>query len=152
MDVVQLLERQFIDYMKSLYMEHYLDDQFTQLQKLADESNPDFVYEVVTLFFQDSEKLIDNLTKALNLQVIDFNQVANHAHQFKGSSSSIGAHRVKNQCVKFRAYCEERNHDGCLTVLQDLQQEYIVLKKKFEILFQLEQDIVKNGGTIPTMD
>ncbi|XP_010684730.1 histidine-containing phosphotransfer protein 1 isoform X5 [Beta vulgaris subsp. vulgaris] len=128
MDVVQLLERQFIDYMKSLYMEHYLDDQFTQLQKLADESNPDFVYEVVTLFFQDSEKLIDNLTKALNLQVIDFNQVANHAHQFKGSSSR------------------------CLTVLQDLQQEYIVLKKKFEILFQLEQDIVKNGGTIPTMD
>ncbi|XP_048500271.1 histidine-containing phosphotransfer protein 1 isoform X2 [Beta vulgaris subsp. vulgaris] len=128
MDVVQLLQRQFIDYMKSLYMEHYLDDQFTQLQKLADESSPDFVYEVVTLFFQDSEKLIDNLTKSLNQQVVDFNQVANHAHQFKGSSSR------------------------CLTVLQDLQQEYIVLKKKFEILFQLEQDIVKNGGTIPTMD
>lgn len=42
-----------------------MDDQFTQLQKLADESNPDFVFEVVTLFFQDSEKLIDNLTKAL---------------------------------------------------------------------------------------
>ncbi|XP_019106426.1 histidine-containing phosphotransfer protein 1 isoform X2 [Beta vulgaris subsp. vulgaris] len=125
MDVVQLLERQFIDYMKSLYMEHYLDDQFTQLQKLADESNPDFVYEVVTLFFQDSEKLIDNLTKALNLQVIDFNQVANHAHQFKGSSSSIGAHRVKNQCVKFRAYCEERNHDGSM-ICEAVNQCYLI--------------------------
>ncbi|XP_048504072.1 histidine-containing phosphotransfer protein 1 isoform X6 [Beta vulgaris subsp. vulgaris] len=102
MDVVQLLERQFIDYMKSLYMEHYLDDQFTQLQKLADESNPDFVYEVVTLFFQDSEKLIDNLTKAL-----------------------IGAHRVKNQCVKFRAYCEERNHDGSM-ICEAVNQCYLI--------------------------
>uniref|UniRef100_A0A803MSN4 Uncharacterized protein n=1 Tax=Chenopodium quinoa TaxID=63459 RepID=A0A803MSN4_CHEQI len=40
----------------------------------------------------------------------------------------------------------------CLACLQELQQEYVVLKKKFEILFQLEQEIVKNGGTVPTMD
>ncbi|KNA07756.1 hypothetical protein SOVF_169040 [Spinacia oleracea] len=39
MDVVQMLQRQFIDYMKSLYMERYLDDQFNQLQKLADETS-----------------------------------------------------------------------------------------------------------------
>ncbi|XP_021843395.1 histidine-containing phosphotransfer protein 1-like [Spinacia oleracea] len=152
MDVVQMLQRQFIDYMNSLYSEYYLDDQFNQLQKLADESSPDFVIEVVTLFFQDSEKLLENLSKALEQPVVDFNQVANHAHQFKGSSSSIGAHRVKNQCVKFRAYCEEKNREGCLACLQELQQEYIVLKKKFEILFQLEQDIVQKGGIVPTKD
>ncbi|KAL2896217.1 Histidine-containing phosphotransfer protein 1 [Bienertia sinuspersici] len=152
MDIVQLRQRHYIDFMKSMHIENYLDDQFTQLQKLADESSPDFVYEVVTLFFQDSEKLIDNLSKALEQPVVDFSQVANHAHQFKGSSSSIGAHRVKNQCVKFRAYCEENNLEGCLNCLQELQQEYIVLKSKFEYLFELEQEILKNGGTIPTMD
>ncbi|CAO2839677.1 unnamed protein product [Amaranthus hypochondriacus] len=152
MDVVPLLQRQFIEHMNSLYVEQYVDDQFTQLQKLADESNPDFVFEVVTLFFQDSEKLIDNLTKALEQPVVDFNQVANHAHQFKGSSSSIGANRVKNQCVKFRAYCEEQNREGCVACLQDLQQEYFVLKKKFECLFKIEQDIVNNGGTVPSWE
>ncbi|XP_056692223.1 uncharacterized protein [Spinacia oleracea] len=66
----------------------YLDDQFNQLQKLADESCPDFVIEVVTLFVQESKKLLDNLRKAFEHPVVDFNQVANHAHQFKGSSSS----------------------------------------------------------------
>ncbi|KAL9235825.1 hypothetical protein vseg_010559 [Gypsophila vaccaria] len=152
MEVVQMLQRQFIDYMTSLYREGYLDDQFTQLQKLADESSPDFVYEVVTLFFQDSEKLILNLSIALEQPVVEFNQVSNHAHQFKGSSSSIGANKVKNVCVMFRGYCEEKNRDACLTCLQNLRQEYIALKKKFEYLFKLEQEIVNNGGTIPTMD
>uniref|UniRef100_A0A803MWV4 Histidine-containing phosphotransfer protein n=1 Tax=Chenopodium quinoa TaxID=63459 RepID=A0A803MWV4_CHEQI len=118
MDVVQLLQRQFIDYMKSLYREHYLDDQFNQLQKLADE-----------ITHWNINKLVASSIRNL-----------------------IGAHRVKNQCVKFRAFCEEKNRDGCLACLQELQQEYVVLKKKFEILFQLEQEIVKNGGTVPTMD
>lgn len=42
-----------------------MDGQFLQLQQLQDESNPDFVVEVVSLFFQDSEKLLNDLTLAL---------------------------------------------------------------------------------------
>jgi histidine-containing phosphotransfer protein len=43
----------------------FLDDQFNQLQQLQDESNPDFVVELATLFFEDSEKLINELAKDL---------------------------------------------------------------------------------------
>lgn len=42
-----------------------LDGQFLQLQQLQDESNPDFVVEVVSLFFEDSERLLNDLTRAL---------------------------------------------------------------------------------------
>jgi histidine-containing phosphotransfer protein len=42
-----------------------LDDQFSQLQMLQDESTPDFMEEVVTLFFDDSVKLLENLTESL---------------------------------------------------------------------------------------
>jgi histidine-containing phosphotransfer peotein len=42
-----------------------LDAQFSQLQQLQDENNPDFVVEVVSLFFEDSEKLLNDVTRAL---------------------------------------------------------------------------------------
>lgn len=42
-----------------------LDGQFSQLQLLQDESNPDFVFEVVSLFFEDSQRLLNDLTLAL---------------------------------------------------------------------------------------
>lgn len=47
------------------YVKGFLNEQFNQLQQLQDESNPDFVVEVVSLFFEDSERLLNELAKAL---------------------------------------------------------------------------------------
>nr|XP_017232886.1 PREDICTED: histidine-containing phosphotransfer protein 1-like isoform X2 [Daucus carota subsp. sativus] len=91
MDIVNQLQRQYVDFLSSLYREGLLDDQFLQIQKLQDERNPDFVNEVVTLFFEDSEKLLHNLAIALDQQHVDYQKVDACVHQFKGSSSSIGA-------------------------------------------------------------
>ncbi|XP_057508185.1 histidine-containing phosphotransfer protein 1-like isoform X4 [Actinidia eriantha] len=149
MDVISQLQRQFVDYSTSLYREGFLDDQFIQLQKLQDESNPDFVFEVVSLFFEDSEKLLNNLATALQQQIVDYKQVDAHVHQFKGSSSSIGAQRVKNVCVAFKNFCEEKNLEGCVRCLQQLKHEYNYVKSKLETLFTLEQQILAAGGSIP---
>lgn len=127
-----------------------MDDQFVQLQKLQDENSPDFVAEVVTLFFQDSEKILTNLTNALQQQVVDFPQVDAHVHQFKGSSSSIGASRVKKACAAFREICEEKNFEGCLNNLHHLKHEYYQVKNKLETLFRLEQQIIAAGGKLPS--
>ncbi|XP_035835365.1 histidine-containing phosphotransfer protein 5 isoform X2 [Helianthus annuus] len=128
MDAVSQLQRQFVEHATSLYREGYLDDQFTQLLKLQDESNPDFVVEVVSLFFEDSEKLLNNLATAL-----------------------IGAQRVKNVCVVFRNYCDEKNLDGCLVCLEQAKNEYLLVRNKLEALFNLEQQILQAGGSVPMM-
>ncbi|CAN1149858.1 Histidine-containing phosphotransfer protein 1, partial [Linum perenne] len=128
----------------------FLDSQFAQLQLLQDESNPDFVVEVVSLFFEDSDRLLDDLTKALDPQQgVDFKKVDAHVHQLKGSSSSIGAQRVKNACVAFRSFCDEQNIEGSLRCLQQVKQEYYLVKNKLENLIRLEQQIVAAGGSIP---
>ncbi|XVE62935.1 hypothetical protein DITRI_Ditri06bG0159300 [Diplodiscus trichospermus] len=148
MDLVQL-QRQLVEYRTSLYHEGFLDEQFTQLQELQDENNPDFVVEVVSLFFEDSERLLNELTKALEQQNIDFKKVDAHVHQLKGSSSSIGAQRVQRICIAFRNYCEEQNVQGCLKCLQQVKNEYSLVKTKLEFMFQLEQQILTAGGSIP---
>ncbi|KAH1102607.1 hypothetical protein GLYMA_13G212800v4 [Glycine max] len=165
MDVGQM-QRQWIDYTKSLFLEvtpqhthnlsiilynhGFLDGQFLQLQQLQDENNPDFVVEVVSLFFEDSERLLKDLTFALDQNGVDFKKVDAHVHQLKGSSSSIGAQRVKNACIAFRNFCEEQNTDACLRCLQQVKQEYCIVKNKLETMFRLEQQIVAAGGSIPT--
>ncbi|KAK7332235.1 hypothetical protein VNO80_28984 [Phaseolus coccineus] len=149
MDVGQM-QRQWIDYTKPLFFEGFLDGQFLQLQQLQDENNPDFVVEVVSLFFEDSERLLKDLTFALDQNVVDFKKVDAHVHQLKGSSSSIGAQRVKNACIAFRNFCEEQNTDACLRCLQQVKQEYCLVKNKLETLFRIEQQIVAAGGSIPT--
>ncbi|GMI79264.1 histidine-containing phosphotransmitter 1 [Hibiscus trionum] len=148
MDLVKL-QRQWVDYRASLYKEGFLDEQFTQLQELQDENNPDFVVEVVSLFFEDSERLLNELTTALEQQSIDFKRVDAHVHQLKGSSSSIGAQRVQTSCIAFRNYCEEQNVEGCLTCLQQVRLEYSLVKTKLEYMFQLEQQILSAGGSSP---
>ncbi|KAL1802352.1 hypothetical protein ACET3Z_030999 [Daucus carota] len=149
MAAVIQLQRQLLDYTTSLYNEAYLDGQFTQLQQLQDESNPDFVVEVVSLFFEDSQRLLDDLTATLNQQVVDFKRVDAHVHQLKGSSSSIGAQRVQRACIIFRNYCEQQNTEGCLKCLQQVKNEYYLVKNKLETLFKLEQQLVAAGGSIP---
>ncbi|PON72929.1 Histidine phosphotransferase [Parasponia andersonii] len=140
--LVDQLKKQLEAFTASLFSEGFLDDQFTQLQQLQDESNPDFVVEVVSLFFEDSERLLNELAKALDQQNADFTKVDAHVHQLKGSSSSIGAQGVQRACIAFRNCCEEKNIEGCLKCLQLVKQEYTLVKNKLQTMFKLEQQLL----------
>lgn len=61
--------------------------------------------------------------------------------QLKGSTSSIGASRVKNECTQFREYCGEENLDGCQRSFQKVKREHAILKQKLEAYFQLLRQI-----------
>ncbi|KAK7284311.1 hypothetical protein RJT34_19056 [Clitoria ternatea] len=147
---VSQIQRQLVEYISSLFEEGFLDDQFNQLQQLQDESNPEFVVEVVTLFFEDAERLLNELAKALGQENIDFKRVDALVHQLKGSSSSIGAQRVQKVCIAFRNNCEEKNVEGCLKSLQEIKHEYSLVKSKFENLFKMEQQLFAAGASLQT--
>lgn len=81
-----------------LGQEGLLDDQFAQLMQLQDEQNPNFVAEVVELYFVDSEQKLIKLEAKLAEPVVDFNDVDQLVHQFKGSSASFGAQTIAAIC------------------------------------------------------
>ncbi|XP_056174222.1 histidine-containing phosphotransfer protein 1-like [Syzygium oleosum] len=152
MDVgLMQMQGRLTDYMNSLFKEGILDSQYLELHELQDESNPGFVVEVVSLFLTDSEKLLDDLSRDLTQQNVDFKRAHAQAHKMKGSSCSIGAPRVKNACIVFQNFCQEKNIRGCLRCLQQMKQEFVLVKSKLEALFELEQQVVAAGGSLPKM-
>ena len=46
-------------------LQGYLDEQFIQLEELQDDDSPKFVEETVTMFFNDSTRLLQNIEQAL---------------------------------------------------------------------------------------
>ncbi|CAK9328337.1 unnamed protein product [Citrullus colocynthis] len=149
MEGVIHLQRKLLDYTVSLFKEGYLNDQFKELQSLQDESNPDFVVEVVSIFFEDSQRLINELANALDLKCIDFKKVDAYVHQLKGSSSSIGANKMQMACIAFRSNCQEMNIEGCLQCLQHVKEEFALVKNKLETLFKLEQQLLDGHASNP---
>lgn len=149
--VDELLD-QHQELLDGMLSEGYLDDQFSQLQMLQDESSPDFVEEVVTLFFDDTEKLLENLTESLKTDPVDFKVVDGHVHQFKGSSSSIGAQRVKNVCVAFRHCCDAEDKKGCVDHLAKVKEEFNDVRSKLRKMLELEKRIMAAGGVLPFVE
>nr|AAS90601.1 histidine-containing phosphotransfer protein [Oryza sativa Japonica Group] len=118
-----------------------LDDQFQQLQMLQDSTAPDFVSEVVTLFCDDGERIICELSRQLEKPNVDFDRVDSYVHRLKGSSASVGAQKVKNTCIQFREFCQQKSRDGCLKTLDLVRTEFYDLRNKFQAMLQLEQQI-----------
>ncbi|XP_039008088.1 histidine-containing phosphotransfer protein 4-like [Hibiscus syriacus] len=131
------LQHQVACMRRSLFDQGYLDEQFIQLEELQDDANPNFVQEIATLFFTDSARLIQNIEQSLNSWPINFNKLDDYMHQFKGSTSSIGAKKVINECAVFSEYCSGGNAEGCIRSLQQIKQEHAILRKKLDIYFQM---------------
>ncbi|XP_068312415.1 histidine-containing phosphotransfer protein 4-like [Pyrus communis] len=121
-------------------LQHYLDQQqFIQLEELQDDANPNFVEEIVTLFYKDSARLFQKIEQALYSRPIDFAKLDDYVHQFNGSSSSIGAIKVKNECSQFKEFCLAANADGCFRALERVKQEHQTLRIHLENYFQLRR-------------
>uniref|UniRef100_A0A7N0UZF9 Histidine-containing phosphotransfer protein n=1 Tax=Kalanchoe fedtschenkoi TaxID=63787 RepID=A0A7N0UZF9_KALFE len=131
------MHRQISAMRQSFFDQGYLDEQFIQLEELQDDVNPNFVEEVVTLYYRDSSRLLQTIEQALERGTYDFHKLDSCMHQFMGSSSSIGAKKVKSECGFFMEYCRAGNREGCVRSFQQLKREYAVLKKKLETYFQL---------------
>ncbi|KAK1380174.1 Histidine-containing phosphotransfer protein [Heracleum sosnowskyi] len=150
MEVIQL-QRRYIDYATSLLNEGHFNDVFAQLLRLQDASNPEFVAEVVSIYFEQSERILNDLSEIMDQQPIDFQKADAYIHKLKGSSSSIGAERIRSACIGFRGSYEEQNIEACMRSVVQIKQEYSTVKEKLQNLLRLEQQIVEAGGAVPVL-
>jgi histidine-containing phosphotransfer peotein len=119
--------------------EGVLDDQFLQLLQLQDESNPDFVSEVVELYFEDSSSKIEQLRARLADEEVDFNIIDQIVHQFKGSSASFGAQAMATICVHLREAGHANNAVACRELTSQLADSFAGLKARLDQFLLLEE-------------
>ncbi|KAF3625982.1 Histidine-containing phosphotransfer protein 1 [Capsicum annuum] len=128
------LRRQVANLRQSLFDQGYVDEQFIELEELQDDATPNFVEEVVTLFCKDSARLIHIIDQTLENHPVDFAKLDNYMHQFKGSSSSIGAKKVKTKCTQFMEYCRAENVEGQRSRRQSMGRSIVRLFDRFMLL------------------
>lgn len=128
-----------------------LDDQFVQLMQLEDESNPDFVSEVVHLYFEDSGSKLAKLDARLSdPSPADFNEVDAVVHQFKGSSASFGAAAMAALCVSLRDAAAARDAGACRALVSQLRESYAALRERLGAFSRLEatkKQLLRGGGS-----
>lgn len=100
MAAIESLNQQLDSLLNQLQREGLLDDQFTQLLQLQDDSNPNFIDEVTSLYFEDSAGKLDKLRAKLSVDAPDYGELDQIVHQLKGSSASFGASAVAQHCVQ----------------------------------------------------
>ncbi|BAF25875.1 histidine-containing phosphotransfer protein 2 [Oryza sativa Japonica Group] len=136
------LRDQLTALLSSMFSQGLVDEQFQQLQMLQDEGGtPGFVSEVVTLFCDDADRIINEIATLLEQPVVNFDKVDAYVHQLKGSSASVGAQKVKFTCMQFRQFCQDKSRDGCLMALAVVRNDFYDLRNKFQTMLQLEQQI-----------
>ena len=67
------------------------------------------------LYFEDSASKIEKLAARLSEPLVDFNEMDQIVHQFKGSSASFGARAMAAVCVQLRDACHQQNQVRDLT-------------------------------------
>ncbi|XP_051148021.1 histidine-containing phosphotransfer protein 4-like [Andrographis paniculata] len=135
------MQRQLATMKQSFFNQGYLDEQFVQLEELQDDSNPNFVEEVVASYYRESARFLVSIEQALDKNPLDYCKLDSFMHHFTSSTSSIGAKRVKAECTLFREYCRARNCEGCKRSFRQLKKEYSSLKNKLEAYFQYVRQV-----------
>lgn len=113
-----------------------------------DESNPDFVAEMVQLYFQDSESKINKLQHHLQDATVDFQAVDQLVHQFKGSSASFGAHTMAAVCVRLREAGHAQDAATCRQLASELGHSFTALQERLGQFMELETTRKSLAGNI----
>ncbi|XP_020879070.1 pseudo histidine-containing phosphotransfer protein 2 isoform X1 [Arabidopsis lyrata subsp. lyrata] len=135
--VIKSLHLQVQEMRQSFFDEGYLNSQYTQLEALAKDTNPNFIIEIITLYFRDSPNVIASLEHELERDPIEVPMITKCILQLESSSASIGASKVFKELQKANTSLKASNTEGIKVALGDIKKEHSKLRAKFETYFQL---------------
>eukprot|EP01025_Chloroclados_australasicus_P008843 TRINITY_DN13272_c0_g1_i1.p1 TRINITY_DN13272_c0_g1~~TRINITY_DN13272_c0_g1_i1.p1 ORF type:complete len:172 (+),score=22.13 TRINITY_DN13272_c0_g1_i1:99-614(+) len=124
--------------LKALSEEGHIDVQFQQLLALQDDSDPEFVRTVMSMFFEDSQALLEQIHGLLTAQSVDFRTADQVVHQLKGSSASFGAYSVTQACLQLRQAVQAMQTEAALSLLKAVVDARSTLQERLQRFAELD--------------
>ena len=132
----------------NLVQEGLLTEQFYELVKLQDDHDPNFLAELIELYFTTSEEKVKEMDRILDVDdgtESNYVELGNIAHKLKGSSASFGAQIMTELCSSLREACEMRQREGCRGVVAQQGEALEQLRARMREITQLAQ-----GRSLPS--
>jgi HPt (histidine-containing phosphotransfer) domain-containing protein len=97
------------------------------LRELRDANEPDFLTELIDLFTEDSEKLMQELRAACLAG--DAEEIRQAAHTLKGSSGSLGALRLSKMYHEVEVLGRTKQIENLAGLMPRLEEEYMLARE-----------------------
>ncbi|KAK6136022.1 hypothetical protein DH2020_030232 [Rehmannia glutinosa] len=89
-----------------------VDHNFRQCHSLKDDAGLSFFLDLIQIFLADVQTAVKNMAKTLKLPVVDYNEMHLQYIKLKGSSSCIGACRIREACTHLGLAIDNKFKDG----------------------------------------
>ncbi len=98
----------------------------SRLQELVQETDFDFVLELIDIYIKETPAQIETIMKALNVQ--DSHALTIAAHTLKGSSMNLGAKQLGQLCLKLEELGRSGKSIPIGTSIKEIENEYEQVK------------------------
>eukprot|EP00803_Ostreobium_quekettii_P001958 evm.model.scf_632.3 EVM.evm.TU.scf_632.3 scf_632:32006-32935(-) len=132
-----------------------LDDQFRQLMSLQNEQSPDFLTEVVQLFFLEGHRRLTKFGQMLGDEGVELGELGQAVLDFKGSTASFGAKFVTDLCDTLRGQALAGDREACRATLGQQEEALGALEARMNAFLELELErkaAMGSGGGDPAPD
>lgn len=110
------------------------DEKIAELRELGGDEAEEMLSELVTLFLEDSETIMQSILDAL--QKSDVSAVHKEAHKMKGVSLNIGANALGELCRKIELAASNGELERATAFREELEKLYSESRQAFERLIQ----------------
>ncbi|KAG5114595.1 hypothetical protein JHK82_037864 [Glycine max] len=130
-------------YMKSLFDEGVVNDQFNMIVALKRIGEPDRVVQLIETYFSNVEMILFELSRHVDNPKVSFCKLASLAREIEDKSTSIGAEQMKLACSDVIKACNEKHQENFSRSMSWLKIEFSKTKNKLEAFVQMERRIIR---------
>eukprot|EP00163_Fabomonas_tropica_P030356 TRINITY_DN6814_c0_g1_i1.p1 TRINITY_DN6814_c0_g1~~TRINITY_DN6814_c0_g1_i1.p1 ORF type:complete len:136 (+),score=28.74 TRINITY_DN6814_c0_g1_i1:108-515(+) len=112
---------------------------FEQLMACQDDSDPTFVLDIVTMYYNSARQHFPEMEA--NLSQDNYEDLFNTAHTLKGSAGGVGAMILHDLMEDLKRASKNKDKALCGTLIQDAKEAHRLVSSELIKIFAIEEEL-----------